>query len=399
MTAPHENCGCSGSESPGTTGPFLPMAPQNNDTPPEDIACCGPSPGPPSGPYERPGYSVEPFVDKFIPSDVGNIPMVSTSLSVKDHLQTVLTRLNVGRNDYKIAPGIYATGSPDASAPVLVTANYKLSFDHLRKALSNIDAWILVLDTRGINVWCAAGKGTFGTGELINRIRTTGLEKIVSHKKIIVPQLGAPGVNGREVKKMTGFSVVWGPVSTTYLPEFISNGMTATKEMRDVTFTLKERLVLIPVELSLTLKPALIVAAVIFILAGIGPGIFSIGSSVSRGFPAVLAILAAIIGGTVITPAFLRQLPGTAFSVKGLTAGAIPVIPVILMTALHTGFSGVTAILLTALSVSSYLAMNFTGSTPFTSPSGVEKEMKKAIPIQLAAIIVAVPLWIYSGFN
>ena len=79
-------------------------------------------------------------------------------------------------------------------------------------ALAGVDAWILVLDTKGINVWCAAGKGTFGTGELVHRIGSVGLAGIVSHRKIIVPQLGAPGVSWPEVLRRSGFTVEYGPV-------------------------------------------------------------------------------------------------------------------------------------------------------------------------------------------
>ena len=64
---------------------------------------------------------------------------------------------------FAVDPGLYALRNPGEQAPVLVTANYKMSFDRLRQALPGRDAWILVLDTNGINVWCAAGKGTFAT--------------------------------------------------------------------------------------------------------------------------------------------------------------------------------------------------------------------------------------------
>ena len=57
---------------------------------------------------------------------------------------------------------------------MLVTANYKLSFDSLRFALATIDAWLLVTDTRGINVWCAAGKGTFSASEVCEVVRRSG---------------------------------------------------------------------------------------------------------------------------------------------------------------------------------------------------------------------------------
>ncbi|RXM20875.1 acetyl-CoA synthase subunit gamma, partial [Citrobacter sp. AAK_AS5] len=80
-------------------------------------------------------------------------------------------RWNIKRMDYRVAPGLYAVGEPTADSPVLVTANYKLTFDGLRSELGGVDAWMLVLDTLGVNVWCAAGKGTFSTAELARRVR------------------------------------------------------------------------------------------------------------------------------------------------------------------------------------------------------------------------------------
>jgi CO dehydrogenase/acetyl-CoA synthase gamma subunit (corrinoid Fe-S protein) len=69
-----------------------------------------------------------------------------------------------------------------AASPVLVWANYKMSFDRLRSELDSVDAWILVLETHAVNVWCAAGKGAFGTDELVRRIDAARLPGIVDHK-------------------------------------------------------------------------------------------------------------------------------------------------------------------------------------------------------------------------
>lgn len=93
---------------------------------------------------------------------------------------------------YTVDPGLYGIGDPDPESPVLVTANYKMSFDLLKRAVSGLDAWILVLDTFGINVWCAAGKGTFGTDESVDRIESSGLGDVVSHRRLIVPQSVPP---------------------------------------------------------------------------------------------------------------------------------------------------------------------------------------------------------------
>ena len=129
------------------------------------------------------------------------IPTVSTRLTFKDKLGAWRMRWGIGRMDYTVDPELYAVGKPDKTSPVLVSANYKLTFDTLRKNLSGLDCRLLILDTRGINVWCAAGKGTFGTEELVNRIKEVGLKEIVDHRRLILPQLGATGVCGHEVLK------------------------------------------------------------------------------------------------------------------------------------------------------------------------------------------------------
>ena len=138
-----------------------------------------------------------------------------------------------------------------------------MSFDRLRKELAGFDAWILVLDTKGINVWCAAGKGAFGTGEIVHRIEATGLAGLVSHRTLILPQLGAPGVAANEVLKKSGFRVIYGPVRASDLKVFIEAGMKATKDMRAVKFDFMDRLVLTPVELAHVIWPLAIALAMI----------------------------------------------------------------------------------------------------------------------------------------
>ncbi len=120
-----------------------------------------------------------------VPTAIGRVPLVSALISWSDRWGTVKARWGVGRMHYAVDPGLYALGQPHSDSPVLVTANYKMSFDALRCALPGRDAWLLVLDTHGINVWCAAGKGTFGTDELVASIRNSGLEQVVAHRLLV----------------------------------------------------------------------------------------------------------------------------------------------------------------------------------------------------------------------
>jgi len=153
------------------------------ETPQQDEVCCGAPAGPQSSPFEKPGFALLDFVEQFVQTPAGPVPRVKTALQWPDYTGTIRARLGINRNQYKIAPGLYCVGTPDSRAPILVTANYKLTFDLLRKELESINAWILVLDTRGINVWCAAGKNFFSTEEVVRRVRLAQIKKVVTHSR------------------------------------------------------------------------------------------------------------------------------------------------------------------------------------------------------------------------
>ncbi|HCY84067.1 MAG TPA: hypothetical protein DHV36_02915 [Desulfobacteraceae bacterium] len=329
----------------------------------------------------------------------GPVPRVQTRLTMRDKAVTAAVRCGIGRHQYAVAPGLYAVGHPDAGSDVLVTANFKLTFDHLRRELEGLNLWILVLDTKGVNVWCAAGKGTFATGELVHRVGDTGLDKIVDHKRLIVPQLGATGVSAKAVKAATGFRVIYGPIRASDIPKFLKNNRRTDPEMRQVTFGFMERLILTPVEVQIVLKPALITVLVLFLLSGIGPGIFSLGSAWARGLTAIGALVMGIVSGAVVTPMLLPYIPVREFALKGIITGCVSALALLVLhPAWTTGAASGLALVLFTITISSFLAMNFTGTTPFTSPSGVEKEMKRYIPVQLAGIVIAAGCWLYGAF-
>ncbi|MBI4665668.1 MAG: carbon monoxide dehydrogenase [Nitrospinae bacterium] len=297
-------------------------------------------------------------------------PMKTTSLigfgNRLDHFQA---RIGWRREGHRVAPGLYELGAPGKESPVFVTANYTLSFDALRSSLSGMDAYILVLDTKGINVWCAAGKGTFGTEELVHRVKAAGLKALVNHRKLILPQLGAVGVAAHVAKKNCGFKVEYGPVRAKDIKDYLENG--AAPEMRRVNFGLIDRLTLIPVEFKHFFIPMVIASAVMFALAG------------TTG---VLAALTAFTGGLALFPALLPHLPFKNFSLKGFVLGVALALPFTVMALMNetdalTGAGWALGYLLAMPPVTAYLALNFTGSTTFTSVTGVKKEISIYTPI------------------
>jgi acetyl-CoA decarbonylase/synthase complex subunit gamma len=301
---------------------------------------------------------------------------------------------------YTVEPGLYALGNPAPKSPVLVTANYKMSFDRLRAALPQKGAWILVLDTKGINVWCAAGKGTFGTTELIQRAAESRLDGIVSHRELILPQLSAPGIAAHEVKKLSGFRVVYGPVKAEDLSLFLNNGMRATPGMRIKTFTVLERLVLIPVELVSALKVMIVAVFALTFLSGVlGPASFP-SNALRYGLVALSALATAVMAGAVLSPLLLPWLPGRAFSIKGLPLGILGALGLL---SFHWrdfdalgGALQMIAWLFLVPSTATYLSMNFTGASTYTSLSGVKREMRFALPFQIGMGILGLAFWFSS---
>jgi ubiquinone/menaquinone biosynthesis C-methylase UbiE len=151
----------------------------------------------------------------------------------------------------KTRPGLYAVGEPDERSPVLITGNYDLTVRRLVSAIDGrTNAWVLVVDTAGINVWCGAGAGFFSAEKIIAAVKISRLEKIVSHKTLILPQLAATGVDGWKIRKATGWEVNWGPVRAEDIPAYLDAGKVKSEEMSKVRFPLLDRLEMLVTVLS-----------------------------------------------------------------------------------------------------------------------------------------------------
>lgn len=335
-----------------------------------------------------------PYIIDEVVTSTGKIPKIATELTNRDEFGAIKVRLGIGRMTYTVDPGLYAVGNPDENALVLVTANYKLTFDTVRKNLAGMNLWLLVLDTKGVNVWCAAGKGTFGTVELLNRMAKTRLSDVVKHRTIILPQLGAPGISAHDITKQTGFKVVYGPVRAEDVKAFIAADLQATPAMRTVQFITADRFKLTPLELMYAIKLLPLIFSAMFLLNLINARPF--------GATEVYSYLGALISGCVLTPILLPWVPGKAFSFKGWQVGLLWTGFVLYMNQwTHSTtislWQGI-GYLLILPSVSAYYAMNFTGSSTYTSLSGVMKEMRLAVPPIAVSISIGTIIIVLSSF-
>ncbi len=153
--------------------------------------------------------------------------------------------INVAETCFRMLPiptrtGLITLGNPGRNSPVILTCNFHLTVVRVKRALRGIDAYLLVANSRGINVWCAATGGLFTNHDVISVLKTSGIEDLVDHRHVILPQLAATGIEGKYVRKKTGWIVQWGPVDIKDLPVYLQQRK-KTPAMRQVSFPAEQR--------------------------------------------------------------------------------------------------------------------------------------------------------------
>ena len=228
----------------------------------------------------------------------------------------------------------------------------------------------------------AASEGNFSAAELVRRLREVQLDEVVSHRKLILPQLSAPGVNAFEVTRLSGFHVVYGPVYARDIPRFLAAGNTASPEMRRIHFRWHERLAVAPLELVIHFRRVLLTGVALAFLSGVTSSGFSLAQTWTRGGPILLLWMTLYVLAGFLGPLLLPWLPARAFAIKGAWLGAALAAFSMLMIPSGWPFLRLVAWLILVVAGASFLLLNFTGSTTFTSPSGVRCEVRVALPAQ-----------------
>ncbi len=183
---------------------------------------------------------------------------------------------------YPTLPRLIRIGNPGLKSPVLVTSNYDLTVRRVCRALRSVDCYLLVAPAGGIDVWCAAGGGRFSVDSIISILKTSRVAGLVDHRRLILPQLCANGINLFDVRRRTGWSAVFGPVNADDIPAYLK-GRRRTEPMMRVTYSVRERL-----EMAVAMWGSLSLRYTIFPML-----IF--GFAVAPWFVLMVAVLAALI--------------------------------------------------------------------------------------------------------
>ncbi len=250
-----------------------------------------------------------------------------------------------------VRTGLRVIGHPGRESPVLLTGNYDLTVRRVRRALRGLDAYLVVANSHGVNVWCASSGGHLGTHQVVTALKIARLEDRVVHREVIVSQLAATGVEGKEVRRRTGWIIRFGPADANDIPAYLAAGKQKTERIRQVTFGWRERL-----EMAVAWA-----SPISLIAAAIG----------WHHFTAVVVLVWSLAGGIFLVydrlplSEHLRQAAIAVVAVAGVNA-------TLLLTGPTMGLSAA-AWSITALAVIGVLTFDFAGSSP-TAAAGVFEE-------------------------
>jgi NAD-dependent dihydropyrimidine dehydrogenase PreA subunit len=240
------------------------------------------------------------------------------------------------------AVGLYRFGSAGADSPVLVTGNFELTLRRVCSALNNLDCWLLVCDSRGVNVWCSSMAGHFTTEQIVGAIHRSGLTERLNTRLLILPQLCACAVSLEELKERSGFLARFGPLYIRDIRRYLKNP--SDPDLRSAIFPLKDRLEMAlgaPILLS-------IVVTLIYNFIGLGH---------------LLVVLPLLYLASLLHASVFPRRPLNRIGPWALLYGAV----IFLLTGLISRGLFPDRVLLYALTVgvgAAYLVMEFSGWSP-----------------------------------
>ncbi len=257
---------------------------------------------------------------------------------------------------HRARTGLIPIGRPGPESPVLVTGNFTLTVRRLEEVLAGHNAWLVVANSKGINVWCAAGGGHLTHHDIITALRVARVADTVTRREAILPQLAATGVERRAITEATGFETRWGPARLEDLPAFLDRGARVVNTERFMRFPLWERMEMA----TASLVPMLILVTPIVALV----------SGVVTALGAGLAMMSALAGTFSLLPWLpvngpRRMVPLAGFALAGWLAGAGLVALLGAASPAHLA-----AIAGAALSAAALLFADLAGMTPW-HPSSV----------------------------
>jgi ubiquinone/menaquinone biosynthesis C-methylase UbiE len=326
------------------------------------------------------------------------VPHIFTGIKAKAR---IVRCIFTGQIDHvAIEPGIYESGKPTSESPIIVTTNYELTYIRVMNDLKGVDAWVLCVDSNGINVWCAARGNHFGNKELIEAINATNILQLVNHRTLLLPQLAAGGVSVPSLPPDLNIKIKYGPIWSKYLKSYLQEKPARKpEEMRLAKFVFSKRLEAGVTHLTFLLRKFMLwpsIFSVITLLVLMGSGInslqfiswtfFSILGWIWLGTILTNLIIAIIFPIVDFTPVFMK---------KGIFLSAISsIISIFPAWLLFPSLFYTITNLVFLFWLGFFSTMSFSGYTMASSPRQIKLEYAKFTKINQILLILVLFLYI-----
>ena len=309
----------------------------------------------------------------------------------RDYFKVLFAWLYNYRRTFSLAPGLYYTGAAYVvTAPLLVTCNYHLTVFTLWRILRKRQIRLLVVDTRGINVWCSSGKGRFSAAEIIKQLARYKKNQLTNEEKLtlILPKLSLSGVSLSELKKLQIIPRI-GPIYAKELPVYLDEQPWKDRKTDVYRFNLADRL--------FTLGPALV--QFLFYGIFIFLGLFIWNYFFPTGIHwQIFPIMASIAFFYVI---LFPLLPTKKFAIKGLTLFGLMGAGFILYDLLFRqgafDFLRMLFYLTFLAGANLFYALAYTGNSGVSNYSLVKREIGTFLPLTFLCFLGALIFIILKG--
>jgi acetyl-CoA decarbonylase/synthase complex subunit gamma len=121
----------------------------------------------------------------------------------------------------QMEPRVYAIGDVTDKSPVLITTNFSLTYFSVEGEVeaSRIPAYILSVDTEGQSVLTAYAAEKFTAEGTAAAMKKFELDKLVSHRKAIIP--GFVAVMSGALAEESGWEILVGPREASGIPTYL----------------------------------------------------------------------------------------------------------------------------------------------------------------------------------
>jgi acetyl-CoA decarbonylase/synthase complex subunit gamma len=122
----------------------------------------------------------------------------------------------------QVQPGLYEINDPDASAPLMVTTNFSITYFSVANEVdgSGWPGWLLVTDAEGMSVLTAWAAGKFDAERIAKAVKTFEVGDKLNHKKLILPGQVAV-LSGELEEELPGWEIMVGPREAVDLPAYL----------------------------------------------------------------------------------------------------------------------------------------------------------------------------------